>query len=180
MESDERFVFLKGIENQKLRQKVVNFYNSLTIELETFGISLQQLLQCKLLIVKEDEGKIVGMSGLLKGNYTFFVVKNEYQSQRIGTMLIEEVVKWAHQANYNYVMGNTLVSNEKMNILWRKVGARILYVSVIGGREHYLWFISFNWRGLVYGSVVKILGLIKPPKRFLKAISNALKVFRST
>jgi len=34
--------------------------------------------------VKEDKGKIVGISGILKGNYTFLVVKRKCQGLYVG------------------------------------------------------------------------------------------------
>lgn len=180
MKSNGYYHFLRGIEDENLRRKVETFYNSLATELETFGISLAQLLQCKLLIVKEDKGRIVGISGVLKGNYTFLVVKDEYQNRKIGTALFRQMIKWAPKSNCDFIMGHTPASYAKINHLWRKMGGRILYTSLLGGREHYLQFLSYNWRGLVWGHFLKILWLVKAPRTLIEVLSKISRVFRST
>jgi len=173
-------VFLKGVENEDLRRKIEVFYSSLTSELDTSGISLAEILQCRLLIVKEEDGRILGISGVLTGNYTFDVVKKEYQNRKIGRVLLEELVKWAQKAGYDFVMGNTLVSNVKINRICREMGWRVLYTSVLGGREHYLQFNSLNWRGVVWGCVLKILWFVRTPNWLVGLLSKMLKILRLT
>ena len=172
----ETRVFLEEIQSQELRRRIEFFYSSLTCELDTFGITLDQILRCKLLILKEESGQILGVSGVLEGNYTCVVVKKEYQNRRIGKVLFDELIKWAPEAKCNFVMGNALVSNVKINRIWMEAGGRVLYTSVLGGKKHYLQFISFNWRGMVWGRLLKLLWVTKVPNGLMHVFSRTLKV----
>jgi len=174
----DTIAFLKGVEGEVLRRRVKAFYDSLTSELDSFGISLTQILQCKLLVVAEEEGRIFGVSGVLKGNYTFVVVKKEYQNRKIGKVLFEKLVVWAPKAGCDFVMGNALASNDRINRIWKEKGGRVLYTSVLGGREHYLQFISFNWRGAVLGCALRFVWFAKVPSGLMSTISRTLRVSR--
>jgi len=171
-------VFLKGVENEELRRRIEAFFYSLTSKLDMFGISLAQILQCKLLILKENEGGVLGISGVLKGNYTFVVVEKKYQNRGIGRILFDELVRWAPRASCDFIMGNAVASNVRINRIWREAGGRVLYSTVLGGRKHYLQFISFNWRGVVWGCSLRLLRLIKSPTGLMGLLSKMLKVLR--
>jgi GNAT superfamily N-acetyltransferase len=83
--------FIPTKENWK---KIRAFYNSLTIEKETFQDDSTingwpVFPKARFLIVAMSSGKIIGVAGLKKNSYTFTVIKKEFQGQGLGQMMFK-------------------------------------------------------------------------------------------
>jgi len=142
--------------NNNVRQKVKDFFNSLTEEKETFKLPLAALLKYKLLVMKEKEGNIVGIAGIEGGrgrNIFFVVVKSEYQDKKMGQELTKEVIEQAIKRNYSYIALDVFESNAKAVRIYRKLGFKTLYTSQMNGRKNYFMILPLNRRGIILEKV---------------------------
>lgn len=75
-------------------REIINFYNSLKNEKETFKLSLEQLLNSKIIIKEESYGKIAGIAGIRRAKILpvlFIVVKSEFQGIGLGKRLMKRL-----------------------------------------------------------------------------------------
>ncbi len=77
--------FVPTKENWK---KLRVFYDSLTIEKETFQSAWPTFTHAKVLFVAWSSDKIIGVAGLKEKNHTFIVIKKEFQGQGLGQKMV--------------------------------------------------------------------------------------------
>ena len=153
-----------------IKREVECFFDSLSVERKTFGVSLSEVLKAELLFVEKRRERIVGVAGIRRG-YFFVVVGKDYQDQKIGQKLVRRVVGEAFRRGYSHVVLNVLQSNVKAVHVFQKVGFEKLFASSIRGRRHFFMFLSLNWRGVIWRNLTLIIGKIGLPLRILKLLS---------
>lgn len=132
-----------------IKQKLKIFLGSLGEEKETFGLTLLDLLQSKLLALREVKEKVVGVAGIRGRNLFFLVVKKEWQDRGIGQELTREIVIRAIKRNYNYVALNVPSSNTKAIHIYQKFGFKVVYSYKVKGKKILLMILPINWKGTI-------------------------------
>lgn len=141
------------MKNDDMKRKLRILFDSLTKERETFTLPLRALLQYKLLVTREKEGEIIGIAGIHGGartNMLFVVVKSKYQGKKIGQELTKEVIEQAIKRNYGYLSLTVFESNARAIRIFRKLGFRVLYTSLMNGRKMYFMILPLNQRGIIH------------------------------
>lgn len=160
------------MKNYGFKQKLKDFFDSLTEEKNTFAVPLSSTLQSKLLVTKEKEGKIIGIAGIQRGNLFFVVVKSEYQNQKIGQQLTKKLIKQAIEGNYSYIILNVLQSNVKAVHVFQKMGFEILHCFLSDGKRYYFMILLLKRRGTIWRNALLLAKKTKNLPPFAKILSR--------
>jgi len=114
------------------------------------------MVQHKLIITKENMGKIIGVAGMTKDNSLFVVVKSECQNQKIGQELVEKVVKEAIERKFSYISLSVFQRNVKAIHLFNKLGFKTVHESTRNQRRFLVMVRPFNRRGVFYKGLLSI------------------------
>lgn len=128
------------------------------------------VLQSKLLVSKEEEGKVIGLAGVQKNNSLFVVVTSKYQDTGIGTELTKETVRQAIKRNYSYISLTVSQSNIKAFHIFQKLGFKPVYSWLNNGKKFHFMILTLNWRG----KLAKNIFFIRHQFHFLNKLSNIL------
>ena len=79
----------KFVPNKENWKKLREFYDSLTVEKETFQASWQTFTHAKFLFVAWSTDKIIGVSGVNERYHTFTVIKSDFQGQGFGQKMFK-------------------------------------------------------------------------------------------
>lgn len=160
--------------------KAQAFFKNLKEEKENF-YSLRQLLQHKLLVVQEQQGKIVGLGGVLPRkefllgivpkNLLFLIVKRDYQNCGIGQKLVKKVIKEALKRKYSYLALYVRKSNFKAIHIYQKLGFRKVYSPVL--RTSHFMMLPLNPLGWLFFPIAHAIFFIVPLYYILKRRARA-------
>ena len=147
---------MRDMVSSDTKRKLAHFFNTLTIEKETFAITLHNILQSKWIVLKEEEGKVIAAAGIRNNNTFFIVVKNEYQNQGIGQELTKEAIRQAIKRNYSHITLNVLYSNTKAIHIFQRRGFTPLFQWSNEGERFVFMTLPLNWRGKLARSILLI------------------------
>jgi len=153
------------------------FFDSLNEEKKGF-YSLTELLQYKLLAIQKQQGKIIGIAGVLPRNVLFLgvvpknllflIVKSNYQNRGIGQKLTKKVIQKAIRRNYSYLALYVFKSNSKAIHIYLKLGFRKVYSPFM--RTTCFMMLPLNTVGWLFFPLLYAYFFITPLKDLLKTI----------
>ena len=143
------------------RDQLIEFLEAIKNEQEYFLYNLEDILESKVLILEEKDGRIVGIAGFrpfsgILGKFlmlpvAYVGVLKEFQGQSIGSRLFSERYREA-QKKHSFLINTTSKANNKMLNLMKKLDYKILAES----KDRYYFFKAFNTKGQL------IFYLLKP------------------
>lgn len=141
-------------------EEIVNFYNSLNKERETFKLSLKDLLKSEIIIKEEVNGKILGIAGIRKHKMLpllFIVVKSEFQREGMGKKLMERLHEITKK-RYNYIVLSLAKENKQALNLFKK-----FEYEIFGERKDFYYMIyQINRDGKIISKIlVLFLRIVK-------------------
>lgn len=151
-----------------IKQKLKFFLGSLDEENETLALTLSDLLQSKLLALREVNEKVVGVAGIRDRNLFYVVAKKNWQDRGIGQELTRKIVFEAVKRNYNYVALNVSSSNAKAVHIYQKFGFKAVYSYKVKGKKILFMILPINWKGTIARNVFLVSHLLRSLKSIVQ------------
>jgi GNAT superfamily N-acetyltransferase len=113
-------------------EEIKPFFNSLTVETETFTPEADLILSVAVFTkgVRID-GKLAGIGGLGKsfGYFltAFMIVKSEHQGKGVGSTIYKTIINYARKKGHYFIFSQVAHGNTSAYIMNTKAGQRILY-----------------------------------------------------
>jgi len=156
---------------------IKRFYQELNNELQSFTLSLDELLRTLDFVKVSYVGKyIAGIAGLRKGNFLFVIVKERFQNRGIGKRLLQEVIQEAKKKRYHYVQLTVYKENQHAAHLYKKVGFKSLPLPVkVDGKASYYMIKPLSWQGWLFAFWSRFRALLRWIKDWLRAWSKLVR-----
>lgn len=145
-------------------KKIEEFYNSLTIEKETFRRPLSHLIKSQILITEVVNSSIVGIAGVhservccFHKNFLFIVIRHDLQNQGYGQRLVNRLILRSQKLGISYIALTVKNSNYAAIHLYKKAGFTTIGKIKIKDDVDFEWtmFFSFNFKGDIYSNLWK-------------------------
>ena len=152
-------------------QLIKSFYEQLDEELETFGLSVDKLIETLSFVEYEYiDGKIGGIAGLREGSNFFIIIKKDCQGTGLGQKLLRKVIGRAKNSNYNYIELSVVKHNKSAVHIYKKHGFRIIGSIPGDGKDSYYMVKPLSLKGELFMLRQKIVFLILAVKKLLKPL----------
>jgi ribosomal protein S18 acetylase RimI-like enzyme len=145
--------------NMQISERVIiNFFDSLDEEKETFRLSLDEVLKSEMIIIEEIGGEIAGIAGIRRHKMfpvLFIVVKSSFQGKGLGKKLLATLHDLA-KTKYSFVVLSVIKENIRAINLFKKSG----YVIFAEKDGSYFMVKPFNCIGRLVSKLLMLAGPI--------------------
>jgi len=119
------------LSNNSDKEKVINFYDSLSVEKQTFMLSLDEILNSLFIVILLFDDSVLGLSGIRK-KYGFplfyIVVKEENQGKGYGKTLIKILFKICRIYKLFFILLTVKTDNFRAIGLYEKYGFKKIFM----------------------------------------------------
>ncbi|WP_287585496.1 GNAT family N-acetyltransferase [Candidatus Borrarchaeum sp.] len=133
---------MRVLDLSKELDKLKAFYDSLDEEKKTFTLPWTLLEKAIIVVVEEDKGRIIGISGIRDNYFAFTCIEKQFQGKGIGTKLIKERNKIVKKNRIGILYATTHKNNIIAQRLLEKSGYNL--VKIEEDIYHYKLYITMK------------------------------------